>query len=360
MFNLFKKNNDNHENNKPNDVKPSDVYVPIRIGGAYIFDPLGESNQSVTTTAVTVIKEGKHKNSYIVLSIDNGDIFECDRTLLVPVIDYDTVKPLIRCQYGAPDFTTEESQFFDFIFAKIMDGMKDGLKDHNTKELNDIVNNFNIIGNTLSNKIKRYAEISEYKYMLETLGNVKQYQQKHFDTKKELEKSENDVIESDMSKKIKKYEENMNKIVSSSDFYDMFNDLVNDYIHPGSSLTRDEFIDNALEMLEEDFPVQALNVQIDELQIMTKDNIERDKEICIDFIENNQIVFLVGATESGEMMSVAIWDKDDIDEVENFIYTCYNDWKDKTKEYKAKYRVVIINVPYKEKFLADFEEEDYE
>lgn len=353
MFN-FKKNNDKNAN------KPKDVYEPIHIGGAYIFDPLGESNQSVTTTAVTVIKQGKHENSYVVLSINNGDIFECDRTLLVPVMDYDNIKPLIRCQYGAPDFTTEESQFFDFIFAKIMDGMKDGLKEHNTKELNDIVSTFNIVGNTLGNKIKRYAEISEYKYMLETIGNVKQHQQKHFDTKKELEKPENDVIDSDMSKKIKKYEENMNKIVSSSDFYNIFNDLVNDYIDPGSSLTRDDFVEYALDMLEEDFPIQALNVQIDELQIMTKENIERDKEICMDFIEHNQIVFLVGATESGERMSVAIWDKDDIDEVESFICTCYNEWVDKDKEYKAKYRVVIINVPYKEKFLDEFEEGDYE
>ena len=366
-FNFFKKKKES-----------KDIYTPIFIGGAYIFDPLGESNQSVDTTAVTVIKKGTHSsNSYIVMSINNGNVFECDRELLVPVTNYDAIEPLIRIQYGTSDITKEDYHLYELLVGKLMTHLKEEVKTHDDdNEFKQFVNFLDESAKELSDKLKKYSDVSEYKYMLETITCLKEHQQKHFDTMKELDKekeekkTEREKIVSELPKeKIKKYQEEVQEVINESPFYNKFNELTREYLNPFKNVSVDDYIEKAIWLMEDEFPIKALIPPCEELKMLTYEDINYEKKMCSKFIRKRCIVFLIGANSLGEKKAIGIYDMDDFDMIDKFLYEeCYDGWKNKKLLYRAEYHAVMINVPYKEGMMGQFppyfdnneEEEDYE
>ena len=142
---------------------------PIYAGVTYIFDALNESNMAASTSVVTTIKKAKKKHHWIVLSVNNGDIFECHENLLTEFVRYDDVNDIIRCQYGTTEFDVADVAFFDII-TEGLDMMSENIEDKRFKELNEEVKAY---AAQLRDKIKKYAEISHYKYMLTTISNIK-------------------------------------------------------------------------------------------------------------------------------------------------------------------------------------------
>ena len=71
----------------------------------------------------------------------------------------------------------------------------------------------------------------------------------------------------------------------------------------------------------------------------------------------------------GEKKVISIYDMDDFELIEDFLFDeCYDGWKNKKLPYKTEYHVVMINVPNKEKLMSQYppffdnneEEENYD
>ena len=92
---------------------------PVYANVTYIFDALNESNLANSTSVVTTIKKGKKKGTWIVVSVNNGDIFECPEDLLTEFVEYDKVNDIIRCQYGATDINASDVAYASLIVSLI-------------------------------------------------------------------------------------------------------------------------------------------------------------------------------------------------------------------------------------------------
>lgn len=137
---------------------------PIKIGKSYIFDVLAESNMSVDTCVVTVVKKGLRMNRWVVLSVNTGDVFEAPEELLTPFEVYDTFAPIIRCQYGTTDFYPIDVGLVDYLAEMIA---PKAAKDEKFESIY-------MHAKALRDKIQKYAQISDYKFKLETICNAKE------------------------------------------------------------------------------------------------------------------------------------------------------------------------------------------
>lgn len=302
---------------------------PIKIGEVYLFDPMGETNVSAATTAVTVLKKGIYDSTYIVISVNNGDVFECGEELLCPFVNYNTIKPIIRCQYGTTDFTSEDYMFYEYIMSKLINNLEDVIKETDDipkesceKIYTDIVTKYKILGD----KIKKFASISNYKKYIEIIKTTK------LPTEEELT----------LSKK------NFDRTLEKSEFIDKFNELVASY-NPipedgkeGINLV--DFIDKALDLLEDVFPLSALVPAEEEFKYVYKEDYSNLINQCITALNDDKIVFLVGATSDATQIALAVYDICDIDQVGIYIENCYDKWEDKETPYKTEYRIVLITV----------------
>lgn len=336
---------------------------PIYAGVTYIFDALNESNMAASTSVVTTIKKAKKKHYWIVLSVNNGDIFECHENLLTEFVKYDDVNDIIRCQYGTTEFNITDVAFFDIV-TKGLDMLSESIENEEFKELNEKVKTH---ATQLRDKIKKYAEISHYTHMITTIGNIKHnidkfYEKEKSKTSQEREEALIEALAKAAGESIIKKEENTEEefkdMMQQSGFYEKFDNEVKHYMF--SKEDRDTFIDNALDLLEEEFPSEAMIPPEKQYRCITKGDIESLKKAAAKALHSNNMVFLVGMTSGGEQIAVCVFDISDFDEIDKFVSTCYDKWEDRNINYYTDHRIVLLSVPNRPFDFGNDEEDDYE
>lgn len=320
---------------------------PIYAGVTYIFDALNESNMAASTSVVTTIKKAKKKHYWIVLSVNNGDIFECHENLLTEFVKYDDVNDIIRCQYGTTDFDIGDVAFFDII-TEGLDMMSESIEDEKFKELNKEVKAY---ASQLRDKIKKYAEISHHKHMITTISNIKHNIDKFYEKEKSKTSQEREsLIEAlakaageSIIKKEENAEEGFKDMMQESGFYEKFDNEVKNYMF--SKEDRDTFIDNALDLLEDEFPPEAMIPTEKQYRCITKGDVEALKKAAAKALHSNNMIFLVGMTSGGNQIAVCVFDISDFNEIDKFVSTCYDKWEDRNINYYTDHRIVLLSVP---------------
>ena len=326
---------------------------PIYAGVTYIFDALNESNMAASTSVVTTIKKAKKKHYWIVLSVNNGDIFECHENLLTEFVKYDDVNNIIRCHYGTTEFDIGDVTFFDII-TEGLDMMSESIEDEKFKELNEEVKAY---AAQLRDKIKKYAEISHYKYMLTTISNIKHSIDKFYEKEKSKTSIEREALIEALAKaagesiieKEENGDEEFKDMMQESGFYEKFDNEVKHYMF--SKEDRDTFIRNALDLLEKEFPPEAMIPPEKQYRCITKGDIDSLKKAAVKALRSNNMIFLVGMTPEGEQIAVCVFDISDFDEIDNFVSTCYDKWDDRNVNYYTDYRIVMLSVPNRPDFF---------
>ena len=331
---------------------------PIFIRGAYIFDILGESNMSQTTTAVTVVKKGSHKDSWIVLSINSGDIFECHESLLTPIVDYDeAIAPLIRIQYCSTDFTMADSLAYDWLYNKFEKSFGRIIDDEEeTDTMKQLTKNFLTRYKEIGEKIHKFSEASAFKHTISTIKNVKDLVQEHIETKRAFEKEEDTQQHTEDNNEAEHFKD----VIQTSSFFEEFNSLVNMYnpvFNTESAISLDEFLDKALDALENTFPKEALIPTNEKYKTIQKEEIQWLYDSCVAHICKGNIVFMVGVNSEGEQIAVAIYDICDENEILNFINACYDKWTNKDESYYSEYRISIITAALNPRDMHNNEED---
>lgn len=340
---------------------------PIYAGVTYIFDALNESNMATSTSVVTTIKKAKKKHYWVVLSVNNGDIFECHENLLTEFVKYDGVNDIVRCHYGTTEFDVRDVAFLDIV-TEGLDMMSESIEDEKFRELNKEVKSYTA---KLRDKIKKYAEISHYKYMLTTISNIRHNIDKFHEkeekskTSKEKEALKETLIEAltkaageSVIEKEVNAEEGFKDMMQESGFYEKFDNEVKHYMF--SNEDRDTFIDNALYLLEEEFPSEAMIPTEKQYRCITKGDVEALKSAAAKVLHSNNMVFLVGMTSGGEQIAVCITDISDFSEIDEFISTCYDKWEDRNVNYYTDHRIVLLDVPNRPFEFENDEEDDYD
>jgi len=316
---------------------------PIYAGVTYIFDALNESNMAASTSVVTTIKKSKKRKHWIVLSVNNGDIFECHENLLTEFVNYDTVNPIIRCQYGETDFTQMDVAFLDII-VEALAMMDDQIDNPKFKELNTKIKSYM---DSFRSKVKKYADISSYKYTIEAMSNIND----------SIEKAVEHKVSETLSRLMSPLKQNDSEInnfeetVSESKFYNKFDNEVKEYLYSDESM--EDFIDKALDILEEDFPEKAMIPNDKKYKYITPGDIDNLKRAASKQIHSNNMVFLVGITSNGVQIAVCVYDMSDFDEVDKFIDTVYDKWSDRGVNYYTEHRIVMLSVPIRQDFNGD-------
>lgn len=333
---------------------------PIYAGVTYIFDALNESNMAASTSVVTTIKKAKKKHYWIVLSVNNGDIFECHENLLTEFVKYDDVNDIIRCQYGTTEFNITDVAFFDIV-TKGLDMLSESIENEEFKELNEKVKTH---ATQLRDKIKKYAEISHHKHMITTISNIKHNIDKFYEKEKSKTSQEREsLIEAlakaageSIIKKEENAEEEFKDMMQQSGFYEKFDNEVRHYMF--SKEDRDTFIDNALDLLEEEFPSEAMIPPEKQYRCITKGDIDSLKKAAAKALHSNNMIFLVGMTSGGEQIAVCVFDISDFDEIDKFVSTCYDKWEDRNINYYTDHRIVLLSVPNRPFDFGNDEEDD--
>lgn len=333
---------------------------PIYAGATYIFDVLNESNMAASTTMVTTIKKAKKKNYWVVLSVNNGDIFECPESLLTEYVDYDDVVDIVRCHYGTTEFNFGDVALFEII-TEGLDMMAEKIEDEEFKALNEEVK---ASVDKLRDKIKKYAEISHYKHMLTTIGSIKHDIDKFQEKEKSKTSQEREELVEAIAKaaresvieKVENAEEGFKDIIQESGFYEKFDDVVKHYLF--SSEDRDVFIDKALDLLEEEFPSEALIPPEKKYKYIEQGDVDALKKAVAKALHSNNMAFLVGMTSKGEQIAVCIFDISDFDEVDNFVSTCYDKWEDRSHSYYSEHRITLLSVPNRPNRPFGFENDE--
>ena len=316
---------------------------PIYAGVTYIFDALNESNMAASTSVVTTIKKSKKRKHWIVLSVNNGDIFECHENLLTEFVNYDTVNPIIRCQYGETDFTQMDVAFLDIIVEGLA-MMDDQIDNPKFKELNTKIKSYM---DSFRSKVKKYADISSYKYTIEAMSNIND----------SIEKAVEHKVSETLSRLMSPLKQNDSEInnfeetVNESKFYNKFDNEVKEYLYSDESM--EDFIDKALDILEEDFPEKAMVPNDKKYKYITPGDIDNLKRAASKQIRSNNMVFLVGITSDGVQIAVCVYDMSYFDEVDKFVDTVYDKWSDRGVDYYTEHRIVMLSVPIRQDFNGD-------
>ena len=205
----------------------------IIIGETYLFDVLNETNKAETTTLVTVVKKVK-LNKYVVISVNNGDIFITKAKYLTPYVNPEKAT-VIRCQYGTTEFTQKDARFFNIVnnifelFEDILNNME--LENSLSKDnISELVKDFNEVkewGKEVGDKVQKYANISDYKEIIHTLAKIK-------------------TTSNECTIKPTDKQELVNKPIENDEFFDKhFNDLVMKYL--SNNIEFDEFSEQVID-----------------------------------------------------------------------------------------------------------------
>lgn len=307
----------------------------IIIGETYLFDVLNETNKAETTTLVTVVKKVKF-NKYVVVSVNNGDVFITKAKYLTPYVDPEKAT-VIRCQYGTTDFTQKDARYFNLInnvfelFEDILNNMKleNSLSKDNISELTKDFNEVKEWGKEVGDKVQKYANISDYKEIIHTLAKIKT--------------TSNDctIKPSDTDK-----QELVNKPIENDEFFDKhFNDLVMKYL--SNNIEFDEFSEQVIDNIKKYYPLEQLKnegkVSVSQIDDITD-------EIIHSLIQTKTIGFVIGIDDSDNfhIKTICLVEDSDITEelydLRDFVFEIYPELK--SKDYIIpKYRFSVIAVP---------------
>lgn len=329
----------------------------IVIGEKYIFDVMNESNMAVSTTLVTVIKPSKRKH-YYVMSVNTGDIFECKEDLLIPYVDPKEAV-VIRCQYGTTDFTKLDVEYFDVVESLIElnlsmceDAKKDNVKKLFNNDIDETIERFKYLlqyNQNLKNKVEIYYGISDYKYNISRFNTIKNNAanvassivKQNFNKIPFTSKPQTNVVDEGAPEVIRE----MFKKINNSEFYHKFDNAVRSYMEDDDCIL-EEFVDTALDILEDDFPEDAMIPDEKKFHYIGKDDINCLKQAASEGIKNGFIVFLVGMTSDRHQIALAVYDMSDFCEIDHFIETVYDKWEGEDSYY-VDHRIVMLSVPKK-------------
>lgn len=319
---------------------------PVYSNVTYLFDVLNESNLASTTNVVTTIKPAKKRKTWIVRSVNTGDVFECPEELLTEFVSYDSVNDIVRCQYGTTDIEKADVEYV-LLVNKMLKSLKDG--ELGAAELKCLIEDrFLEYGEELAKKLGSYATISDYKHILAMVSSYKKVKKgfKNIEKKrKEIHDEYNDATMLENNR--------MKNVVDSSKFAEDFSIVINDFIN--GELSFDEYIDSALDCLETVFPKEAMKPLKSEYKNITKGDIRYMMNEAYKVIKKGDVVFLVGVEEASQtQIALAVYDIDDFKEIGKFINTVYKGWTDKNTPYYSDYRIIMVTGPKSPmKFMED-------
>lgn len=319
---------------------------PVYANVTYLFDVLNESNLASTTNVVTTIKPAKKRKTWVVRSVNTGDVFECPEELLTEFVSYDDVNDIVRCQYGTTDIDKTDVEYV-LLTNKMLKSLKDG--ELNATDFKCLIDDrFLKYGEELAKKLDSYAIISDYKHILSMVSSYKKVKER----KDILNDDDNDG--SDSYFKNMRENNRLKNVVDNSKFTQDFSIIVNDFIN--GELSFDEYIDSALECLEKVFPKEAMKPSNPEYKNITKGEVRYMMNEAYKVIKKGDVVFLVGFEETSQtQIALAIYDIDDFKEIGKFVNTVYKGWTDKNKTYYSDYRIIMITGP---KSPMEFMEDD--
>lgn len=305
----------------------------IVIGETYIYDALNETNMAVMTTLVTVIKKVK-RNTYAVVSVNNGNVFNTHAKYLTPYVNPETAA-VVRCHYGTTEFDESDIEYFDIVNL-FVDSLSKLLNDSNI-QIPETMELLKQLTNIERDKIIQYVGISKYKQCFSLLCNA-------YNKFKDTHESNN--IKNGV------YSQTEAEYIFGKKFKESFDIVVRDYLN--GEIDEENFIDYATDVIEMTFSDNSL---------INKDNmtISRDDAatFCTNMINNvcnqNIIAFAIIKDEKDDELMVEVFvdngDKDDVStSTQRFIKKAYPRL-DECYEYVPKYKVNIINVPRR---MGDF------
>ena len=317
---------------------------PIILGETYIFDVLGESDMSQTTTLVTVIKKAKRRKTYIVMSENTKEVFECPQELLTP---YSENIKVVRCEYGTTDFNEADLEHLGNIVhvINLLKGVsnimkeaapddKDTMKESkNFDEIAETLLKYNVV---LTSKVKRYYDIAQYKYNLrERILKSKQEEEQPQEIPQEDNKaSQQEELAAERRKR---------------EFTDRF-DAACECFHRGT-IGFSEFLSTASDIISECFPIEDVikhtgrdvkyisSEGLNFILFKAKSIIQRE----------NATVFLAARNPEGEISVLSITRRDIgdinfVDKYYNYVKALYPDWPADSVRYETKRRIITINV----------------
>lgn len=308
----------------------------IIIGETYLFDVLNETNKAETTTLVTVVKKIK-LNKYVVISVNNGDVFITKAKYLTPFVDPEKAT-VIRCQYGTTEFTQNDVKYFNLV-NNIFELFDDVLNNMDLKNLSsndnvaELIQDFNEVkewGKEVGDKVQKYANISDYKEIIHTLAKIKTISKDCTIKPSDTDKQE------PISSKPMKNDEFFNKY---------FNDLVMKYL--SNDISFDDFSKQTIDNIKQHYPLEQLKnegkVTISQIDDITD-------EIIHSLIQTKTIGFVIGIDDSDNLYvkTICLVEDSDITEelydLRDFVYKIYPDLKSKDSII-PKYRFGVIAVP---------------
>ena len=305
----------------------------IIIGETYIFDVLNETNKAETTTLVTVVKKVK-LNKYVVISVNNGDVFITKAKYLTPFVDPEKAT-VIRCQYGTTEFTQKDARYFNIVnnifelFEDILNNME--LENSLSKDnISELVKDFNEVkewGKEVGDKVQKYANISDYKEIIHTLAKIK-------------------TTSNECTIKPTDKQELVNKPIENDEFFDKhFNDLVMKYL--SNNIEFDEFSEQVIDNIKKYYPLEQLKnegkVSVSQIDDITD-------EIIHSLIQTKTIGFVIGIDDSDNfhVKTICLVEDSDITEelydLRDFVFEIYPELKSKDSII-PKYRFSVIAVP---------------
>lgn len=308
----------------------------IIIGETYLFDVLNETNKAETTTLVTVVKKIK-LNKYVVISVNNGDVFITKAKYLTPFVDPEKAT-VIRCQYCTTEFTQNDVKYFNLVnnifelFDDVLNNMD--LKNLSSKDnVEELIQDFNEVkewGKEVGDKVQKYANISDYKEIIHTLAKIKTISKDCTIKPSDTDKQE------PISSKPMKNDEFFNKY---------FNDLVMKYL--SNDISFDDFSKQTIDNIKQHYPLEQLKnegkVTISQIDDITD-------EIIHSLIQTKTIGFVIGIDDSDNLYvkTICLVEDSDITEelydLRDFVYKIYPDLKSKDSII-PKYRFGVIAVP---------------
>ena len=316
---------------------------PIVLGETYAFDVLGESDMSQTTTLVTVIKKAKRRKTYIVMSENTKEIFECPQELLTP---YSENIKVVRCEYGTTDFNEADLEHLVNIehVINLLKGVSNIMKEaapddedtmKESKNFDEIAETLLKYNAVLTSKIKRYYDIAQYKYNLrEHILKSKQEKEQPQEIQEDNKASQQEELAAERRRR---------------EFTDRF-DAVCECFHRGT-IDFSEFLSTASDIISECFPIEDVieHTGRDVKYISSEDlNFILFKAKSI-IQRENCTVFLAARNPEGEISVLHITRKDlgdinFVDKYYNYVKALYPDWPVDDVRYETKRRIITINV----------------
>lgn len=279
----------------------------IVIGETYLFDVLNETNMGTLTSLVTVVKKLKH-NKYVVISVNNGDVFETYDKFLTPYVDPKTAS-VVRCHYGTTEFNDKDLMYFNYIDTMIdmISNLISEVKCEDSNDLSDIIKFAKEFTTNMKAKVKKYVDISNHQRLISVLFNA-------YSNIKELCNNKEDI-------------DNIirESLDNSSEFALYFEKNVDDYIDENIDITK--FIENSKNIIEEFYPRYLL------VNNNSKLDISQLNEIITNIVENiheiDGIAIIIGMNDKDEWNIKCIYfdedsdDEDLINDIKEYVYKLY-------------------------------------